>query len=101
MGMKFGLEQQGHIETIESMLDQYKSREEIESAIGWAGGAANEYYIRYLRKKVAEEQQEARNDIKQEILEYLRDLADEPGAVTAIESSRLHSCSDWIERGID
>ena len=43
----------------------------------------------------------AREDLKQEIIQYLRDLADEPGAVTAIESSRLHSCSDWIKRGID
>ena len=50
--VKFGLEQQGHISTIEEMLDRHCSWDEINKAIGWAGDAANKSYIRHLRKKV-------------------------------------------------
>ena len=47
----FGLVNQGHIPTIEEMLDRYCKWDEINSAIGWAGDAAQEDYIRYLRKR--------------------------------------------------
>ena len=48
----FGLVNQGHIPTIEGMLDRYCGWDEINSVIGWAGDAAQEDYIRYLRKRV-------------------------------------------------
>ena len=50
----FGLEQQGHIKTIERMLDQHRTWGEINKAIGWAGDAACKEYIRYIRKQNSE-----------------------------------------------
>ena len=47
----FGLEQQGHIKTIEEMLDKHRNWDEINKTIGWAGDAANKEYIRLLRKE--------------------------------------------------
>ena len=48
-----GLEQQGHIYTIQTMLKEYKTWDEINKQIGWAGGAANKEYIRYLESQLA------------------------------------------------
>jgi len=39
----------------------------------------------------------ARQDIKQEISQYIRDIADEPGACSANESTRLHQYADTID----
>ena len=52
--VKFGLVAQGHIPTIEKMLDKHCSWDEINKEIGWAGGAAQENYTRYLRAQSAE-----------------------------------------------
>jgi hypothetical protein len=40
--VKIGLEQQGHIETVRQMLDDGKSWDAINAAIGWNGNAARE-----------------------------------------------------------
>lgn len=54
--IQFGLEQQGHIATIEKMLEEFGSAtsehiwEKIGKAIGWDGKTAAFYYIEYLRK---------------------------------------------------
>ena len=52
----FGLEQQGHIPTIERILDEFGSSseyvwEKIGKEIGWCPQTAAYYYIDYLRKK--------------------------------------------------
>jgi hypothetical protein len=55
--IKFGLEQQGHIDTIEKMLDEFGSAtseyiwEKIGKEIGWCHKTAAFYYIEYLRSK--------------------------------------------------
>jgi hypothetical protein len=43
----FGLRAQGHIPTIEQMLAEGASWNEIGKAIGWHGPTAKEYYERY------------------------------------------------------
>ena len=54
--IKFGLEQQGHIETIEAILDDLGSNdyswEKIAKQIGWCKNAARDHYIMYLRERV-------------------------------------------------
>lgn len=39
-----GLRQQGHLPTVERMLSEGRSWEEIGKAIGWDGGAAQRWY---------------------------------------------------------
>ncbi len=52
--IKFGLEQQGHIPTIERMLDATGSNEytwkKIGEEINWCPNTAAYYYIKYLRE---------------------------------------------------
>jgi hypothetical protein len=54
--IKFGLEQQGHIETIEEILDDFGSNDyswqKIADKIGWCKNAARDHYIEYLRESV-------------------------------------------------
>ncbi len=55
--IKFGLEQQGHIPTIERTLDEFKRSsqyvwEKIGKEIGWDPNTACYYYIDYLRKQM-------------------------------------------------
>jgi hypothetical protein len=51
----FGLEQQGHIETIERILDEFGSNqyawEKIGKEISWDSNTAAFHYIKYLRKE--------------------------------------------------
>ena len=47
----FGLESQGHIPTIEKMLAENKTWDEIGKTIGWHSPTAQEHYERYLKKK--------------------------------------------------
>ena len=47
----FGLEAQGHILTIEKMLSEKKTWDEIGDRIGWCPKTAKEHYERYLGKK--------------------------------------------------
>lgn len=47
----FGLEAQGKIPTIEKMLAEQKSWDEIGIAIGWMPDTAKEHYERYLKRK--------------------------------------------------
>jgi hypothetical protein len=55
--VQFGLEQQGHIPTIEKMLAEFGSArseyiwKKIGKAIGWEYTTAAFYYIEYLRRK--------------------------------------------------
>jgi hypothetical protein len=49
--VRFGLEAQGHIPTVERMLDEGCCWPEINRAIGWAGDAAEKNYMRHLRRK--------------------------------------------------
>ena len=55
--ISFGLEQQGHIATIERMLNEFGSAtseyvwEKIGKEIGWSPNTAACYYIEYLRTK--------------------------------------------------
>lgn len=49
----FGLKAQGHIPTIENMLAENKSWEEIGKKIGWCHKTAKEHYERYLKQKGA------------------------------------------------
>jgi len=51
MPILFGLEAQGHIPTIEKMLSEGKSWEEIGKTIGWCHDTAKEHYERYLSCK--------------------------------------------------
>jgi hypothetical protein len=51
----FGLEAQGHIPVIASMLEANESWDEIGRAIGWHGPTAQEYYQRYLKRKAISE----------------------------------------------
>lgn len=55
MNVKFGLEQQGHIQTIERILDEYGVNEyawnKIGKEIGWDANTACYFYVKYLRKK--------------------------------------------------
>lgn len=52
--VQIGLKAQGHIPTVEGMLDDYKSWDEIGKAIGWNPEAAKDWYIAYLRRELAE-----------------------------------------------
>lgn len=52
--VRFGLENQGHLPVIEAMLDNNESWSAINKAIGWAGDAACENYIRIIRRKTKE-----------------------------------------------
>lgn len=47
----FGLEAQGHIPTIESMLWSFSGWEQIANKIGWMPDAAHEHYRVYLRHR--------------------------------------------------
>ena len=47
----FGLVNQGHIPTIEKMLIDGKSWDEIGRSIGWCSITAREHYEKYLLKK--------------------------------------------------
>lgn len=51
----FGLEQQGHIQTIENILDEFGSNEfawnKIGKTIGWCPKTACYHYVNYLRNK--------------------------------------------------
>lgn len=53
--VKFGLEAQGHIPTVEKMLDMYGSTRyawnEIGKKIGWCEVSARDGYIRYLMRQ--------------------------------------------------
>jgi len=55
--VQFGLEQQGHIPTIEKMLNEFGSArseyiwQRIGQAIGWDYKTAAFYYVEYLRSK--------------------------------------------------
>jgi len=49
--MKIGLESQGHLGTVESMLKDGKSWDEIGRAIGWIGYAAKDWYVRHHQDK--------------------------------------------------
>lgn len=44
----FGLQAQGHIDTIARMLEENRSWEEIGRAIGWCPITAKEHYERHL-----------------------------------------------------
>lgn len=102
--VKFGLEQQGHISTIEEMLDRHCSWGEINKAIGWAGDAASKSYIRYLRRRVKASEMKLR---KTE--EYHEDM----GACLFVSFSRdkddnilgeppeIYFASGWLEDGFD
>lgn len=46
-----GLEQQGHILTVEKMLAEGKTWEEIGEVIGWYGPTAEEWYGLYLKAR--------------------------------------------------
>jgi hypothetical protein len=56
--ISFGLEQQGHIPTIEKILNEFASArseylwEKIGKEIGWDSYTAMRYYLEYLRKRV-------------------------------------------------
>jgi len=54
MPVLFGLVAQGHIPTIENMLTEHKSWEEISDVIGWVPGTAKEHYDRYLATRQAD-----------------------------------------------
>jgi hypothetical protein len=46
----FGLQAQGHIPTVESMLKQEKSWEEIGKKINWCPETAKKHYQYYVEK---------------------------------------------------
>ncbi len=48
--IQFGLEQQGHIPTVERMLAEGKTWNEIGDAIGWHGPTAAKFYDMYLKR---------------------------------------------------
>ncbi len=54
--MSFGLEQQGHISTIEKIIDDLGCNEyaweKIGKEIGWCPNTASHHYIKYLREKI-------------------------------------------------
>ncbi len=50
----FGLRQQGHVPTIEKMLQEGSSWETIGQAIGWCPVAAEKHYKRYVERKGGE-----------------------------------------------
>lgn len=47
-GILFGLEAQGHLQTVEQMLADGKSWADIGSAIGWDGDTACKFYCMHL-----------------------------------------------------
>jgi hypothetical protein len=47
----FGLVNQGHIPTIEKMLKESKTWDEIGKQIGWCPNTAKEYYEKYLQNE--------------------------------------------------
>jgi hypothetical protein len=49
----FGLEAQGHIPTVETMLDGGSDWKSIGKAIGWDGDTAAQYYHRHLTRLAA------------------------------------------------
>lgn len=49
--IKFGLEQQGHIPTIERMLSENRTWDEIGRAIGWHPATALDWYLRYKQRQ--------------------------------------------------
>lgn len=51
MPVLFGLEAQGHIPTIEKMLAENKTWDEIGKNIGWMPDTAQEHYERYLKRR--------------------------------------------------
>lgn len=79
--MKFGLVQQGHIQTVERMLDEGKRWDEIGKAINWCPDTARDWYTSYARSELAAERQ-TRAAAEAEVA-VLRELAD--GAAGALE----------------
>ena len=54
MKIKFGLEAQGHIPTVEKMLEDGRSWDEIAEAIGWVGGdTVKRFYDRHVARKAS------------------------------------------------
>ncbi len=51
MPVLFGLEAQGHIPTIEQMLSENKTWDEIGKTIGWLPDTAQEHYERYKKRR--------------------------------------------------
>lgn len=47
----FGLAAQGHLPTIERMIDENKSWDDIGQAIGWCPKTAQRHYLQYLRQQ--------------------------------------------------
>jgi len=47
----FGLEGQGHIQTVEQMLQENKTWMEIGEQIGWCHKTAKQHYMMYLVSK--------------------------------------------------
>lgn len=51
----FGLQAQNHISTIENMLDEHKSWDEIANEIGWDKDTMITHYVQYLRENQKDE----------------------------------------------
>lgn len=51
MGIVWGLKAQGHIPTIEKMLDQGSGWNDIARSIGWETETAKRHYHAYLNKR--------------------------------------------------
>lgn len=49
---KIGLEAQGHTSTIERMLAEGRTWDEIGKAIGWHGPTAKDWYRAYLTRNI-------------------------------------------------
>lgn len=60
----FGLEAQGHIPTIEHMLNKDCSWDEIGKEINWIGDTVKEHYKEYLSRKIKTETKYPVNLIK-------------------------------------
>lgn len=100
--VKFGLEQQGHIPYIESVLSEFGSCDyawnKIAKHIGWDRDAARDSYIRHLYKTHRIESRNIINAIESE--KALQSLAKRNGA-THGQSTDIalgwRSCFEWIE----
>lgn len=79
--MKFGLEQQGHIPTIEKMIKEFGNStsshlwENIGKEIGWDGTTAAYHYIEYLRKKYNVQEEYLKSiEVKKDYNKILADI---------------------------
>lgn len=102
LGVRFGLEAQGHIPTIERMIAEYSSANEINvdgvdlshssflwnkiaKEIGWDKETAMLHYISYLRNKQITTERQTLRDLVDNVWQYVKESEEVPSTIVADE----------------